>query len=90
MPTRPPNRLLFDYTKTLVEMRFMQLSDGVARETVLLSSQSTGPTTVYTASSIQTLFPTPGVKSKLHSQVVYSVTTQDLLSPLNKKLAGIV
>ena len=90
MPTGAPNRLLFDYTKTLVEMRFMQLSDGVARETVLLSSQTTGHTTVYTASSIQTLFPTPGVKSKLHSQVVYTVTTSDLLAPLNKRLAGIV
>jgi hypothetical protein len=67
------SNLIVPYVQTLVQMTLMDIADHSHRQTVMLKSTSTPQSTVYTASAFQSLFPTPGVRSKLSfNQVIYT------------------
>jgi len=80
MPGGAGDSTLAAYLQTVVTMQFMNQSDHVNRQVVMLQSSDTGHGTVYTATSLAPLFPIPGVPGsfKKHSQVVYTVTDQSV------------
>lgn len=75
MPAGSNGDKLMAYVQTLVTMKLMDFHDHVQRQVVTLQSAHQGHNTVYIASSLQPLFPIPGIPGsmKLHRQVVYIV-----------------
>lgn len=80
MPVAVGNSTLAAYLQTMVTMQMMGQSDHVNRQVVMLSASDRGPSTVYTATSLAPLFPTPGVPGgfKKHSQVVWTAADQSV------------
>jgi hypothetical protein len=80
MPGGAGDSTLAAYLQTMVSMQMMGHSDHVNRQVVMLHSTDTGHSTVYTATSLAPLFPTPGVPSsfKKHGQVIWTATDQSV------------
>jgi hypothetical protein len=64
--------LIVPYVQSLAQTMLMNFADHSQRQVVMLKPASTPSSTVYTASSLQPLFPQPGVRDNTFSQVVYT------------------
>ncbi|HZZ28402.1 MAG TPA: phosphatase PAP2 family protein [Pirellulales bacterium] len=77
MPANFGRGIFSAYMKTLGETARMDAGDRSHREVVMLKAASTGHGIVYTVSSLQPLFPTPGVRGhRVYNQAVYTASNQ--------------
>ena len=85
MPASAGHHMFAAYLKTLTQVTLMNFGDHTQRQTVMLQATTNPHGVIYTAFSLQPLFPTPSVPGqRTFSRTVYAVDnngTPDLTPP---------